>query len=88
MRCSRPVAQGARRDEHRSGEAGGPGSSTAMGMRRFVKRTIEMWRGGFDSRRVLMAQVSHASVHPDCCSHAGYYAATSSSRLQDNSRRH
>jgi len=38
-------------------ESPGPGSSTAMGMRRFVKRTIEMWRGGFDSRRVLMTQV-------------------------------
>ena len=51
------MAQGARRAEHRNGEADGPGSSTAMGMRRFVKRTIELWRGGFDSRRVLMAQV-------------------------------
>ena len=51
------AAQGARRAEDRRNEAAGPGSATAMGMRRFVKRTIDMWRGGFDSRRVLMAQV-------------------------------
>lgn len=51
------AAQGTRRAASRRGEAAGLGSATAMGMRRFVKQTIEMWRDGFDSRRVLMAQV-------------------------------
>ena len=64
LNVSVPAAQGARRAETRRGEAAGPGSATAMGMRRFVKQTIEMWRGGFDSRRVLMAQVRVEPIRP------------------------
>ena len=49
------LTQGERRAARRADAD--QGSAMAMGMRRFVKQMMELWRGGFDSQRVLMTQV-------------------------------
>ena len=51
-------AQGAQRAGGVAPPEGGlAGGAMALGMRRFVKQIMELWRGGFDSQRVLMTQV-------------------------------
>lgn len=54
------AVQGARRAAGRGAGSGGgeAGGAMAMGMQRFVKQIMELWRGGFDSQRVLMTQVA------------------------------
>lgn len=52
---------GQRRAAVRLAAGGGQDSDMmASGMRRFVKQIIELWQGGFDSRRLLMTQVCSA----------------------------